>query len=367
MRPVLVAVLVVVACASPQRPPPPPATDEGIAMRLVGWDLMRRRAEANLLTIPLPRIAVREPVGIDPTLQVAVVAVPRVSPHFPTVAMAWPTICERRGALPDDVFAYAMTWCAYARDGHGDLESALVRFTSSTVPGLRAAAIDDLVNVVAEAHDAATAMRVLAKVAAPAGTLEKLAAVYDVLGRSDDEALVRTKLPRPPKPPTDCADLEEALDPFEPRSLEMLRGVARGSTACASAARAIVCRIAAVSPAAPRDASCASTAAPLDERERREAHYLAAYAQWGADWFAVVDHATNAMPEPGAEQVAIAALTASLRSGCTETRLSETRKRAEDLLRVPAHDPRWTPSLASLAAITPKQCEALPRAARTWP
>jgi hypothetical protein len=73
------------------------------------------------------------------------------------------------------------------------------------------------------------------------------------------------------------------------------------------------------------------------------------------------------MPEPGAEQVAIAALSASLRSGCETPRLHEVHERAELLLREPAHEPRWTSSLHSLATITPKICEGLQATARTSP
>ncbi len=369
--PRLIAVLcsLVVACAHPEAANRKPRVDDDLATRLVAWDIVRRRAESNLLTIPLPSIALREAaIGVDGIPQVAVVAVPRLSPHFATVAMAWPTICERRGALTDDVFNYAMAWCRYARDGTGDLERGLAGFMSSTVPGLRAAALADLVNVVADAHDAATAMRVLDKVAAPPGALDKLAAIYSGLGREEDEAVVRTHLPPPPPPQTGCSELNTALETFVPQSLTKIRNVAAGSTNCASLARSLVCRIAVVTEATPIEPMCARAAStPLGERETREAHYLAAYAQWGTDWFAVVDNAVRAMPEPGAEQVAIAALSASLRSGCTPPQLRGVHERADLLLREPAHDARWTTTLQSLATITPKICEGLPVAARTLP
>ena len=369
--PTSIAVLcsLVVACAHPQATNRKPSADNDLATRLVAWDVVRRRAELNLLTIPLPSIALRQgAIADDGIQQVAVVAVLRLSPHFATVAMAWPTICERRGVLPDDVFNYAMAWCRYARDGTGDLDRVLVGLMSSTVPGLRAAALDDLANVVADAHDAATAMRILDKVTPPPGTLDKLATIYSGLGREEDEAVVRTHLPPPPPPQTGCSELNTALETFVPQSLTKIRTVAAGSTNCASLARSLVCRIAVVSEPTPSNPVCARAAStPSDDREIREAHYLAAYAQWGTDWFAVVDHAVKAMPEPGAEQVAIAALSASLRSGCTPSRLREVHERADLLLREPAHEARWTPTLLSLATTTPKICEGLPVAARTSP
>jgi len=159
--------------------------------------------------------------------------------------------------------------------------------------------------------------------------------------------------------------LNAALETFVPQSLTKIRNVAAGSTNCASLARLLVCRIAVVSEPTPNPTCARSASTPRDDQEVREAHYLAAYAQWGTDWFAVVDHAVKAMPEPGAEQVAIAALSASLRSGCTPPRLREVHERADLLLREPSHDARWTPTLQSLATITPKICEGLPVAART--
>ena len=65
------------------------------------------------------------------------------------------------------------------------------------------------------------------------------------------------------------------------------------------------------------------------------------------------------VPEPGAEQVAIAALSASLRTSCEPSRLEEVQQRAKRLLLEPAHDARWTPTLQSLASITPKTCDGL--------
>ncbi len=358
------------ACGAPHTRLREPGGHDELATQLVAWDVVRRRAQASLLTIPLPRIALREAPTSDAGAGVALhtVAVPRLWPRFAPVMMAWPTICDRRGALHDDVFGYAMAWCRHARQGDRDLERVLVGLVASTVPGLRAAALDDLVNVVADAHDAASAMRILARVSPPPGTLEKLAAIYTGLGREDDADVVRTHLPPPPPAPppqTGCAELTLALETFVPQSLPKIRSVAAGSSSCAPLARSIVCRIA-VSAATPLDPMCgrAGTTAPRDDRE---AHYLAAYARWGTDWFAVVDHAVKAMPEPGAEQVAISALAASLRSGCEPDRLDGVRARANLLLREPAHDARWTPTLRSLAGITPKACAGLPVSARTSP
>lgn len=358
------------ACAHPAAANHTPRIDDQLAMQLVTWDVVRRHAESSLLTIPLPSIAVREgPMLDDGVTSVTVVAVPRLSPHFATVSVTWPTICERRGELLADVFNYAMAWCRYVREGKGDLEQVLTGFMTSTVPGLPAAALADLVNVVAESHDAATAMRILDKVTPPPGTLDRLAATYGALGREEDEAVVRTHVPAPPPPPTACAELSAALEAFVPKSLDAIRSVAAGSTRCAALARSLVCRIAAVSAPALVDPMCARPGASTlrDEGELREAHYLAAYAHWGTDWFAVADHAVKAMPEPGAEQVAIAALSASLRSSCETSRLREVHERADLLLREPAHDARWTPTLQSLATITPKTCNGLQATARTAP
>jgi hypothetical protein len=282
--------------------------------------------------------------------------------------MAWPTICERRGALPDDVFNYAMAWCRYARDGKGDLEAVLAGLASTTVPGLRDAALVDLINVVADAHDAATSIRILEKVTPASDTLEKLAAVYGALGRADDASVVRNRLPPAPTPTKqrDCSELNAALQDFVPESVKTLREVAVGSTQCALIARSFVCRIAAVSGTAPDDIACENraTAAAPSEGNVREANYLAAYTYWGTDWSAVVDHAVKAMPEPGAEQVAIAALSASLRSNCEPSRLEEVKQQAQRLLGEPSHEARWTQTLQSFASITPKVCNGL-RTARS--
>ncbi len=370
LTPIAVLCSVIVACAHPSAPHTKVGVDDKLATQLVAWDVVRRRAESNLLTIPLPSIAVHQVSTVDDRFQpVAVVPVPRQSPHFATVAMQWPTICERRGVLPDDVFDYAMAWCRHVRDGTGDLESLLTRFMSSSVPGLRAAALVDLVNVVADAHDATTAMYILGKVTPPPGALDALAAIYSALGREDDEAVVRAHLPPAPPLNAGCSELAAALETFVPQSVSTIHSVATGSTSCASLARSLVCRMAAVSEPTPHDPMCARTITTMlrDEREVREAHYLAAYAYWGTDWVAVVDHAVKAIPEPGAEQVAIAALFASLRSGCGLPRLREVQERAELLLREPAHDARWTPALRTLATISAEACDGLRATARSTP
>lgn len=124
----ITVLLSVIACAHPQTSSRKLSVDGELATQLVAWDTVRRRAESNLLTIPLPSIALRESPTVNDGFQaVTVVALPRLSPHFSTVTTSWPTICERRGVLPDDVFNYAMAWCQYARDGKGDLEHVIAR------------------------------------------------------------------------------------------------------------------------------------------------------------------------------------------------------------------------------------------------
>jgi len=239
----------------------------------------------------------------------------------------------------------------------------------SSEPGLPAAALADLIDVVAEAHEAATATSILDRVKPPAGTLDKLAAIYASLGREDDENVVRSRLPPQPQPLPGCPELSAALETFVPQSVTVIRSVATGASKCCALARSVVCRIEAVSDAMPHDAMCADASMRTlrDDGDVREAHYLAAYAYWSVDWFAVVEHAVKAMPEPGAEQVAIAALSASLRSGCETERLRGVHERAELLLREPAHDARWTATLKSLATVTPKTCDGLQAATRRTP
>jgi hypothetical protein len=317
--------------------------------------------------MPLPSIAVREGrLPGDGAGSMTLVTIPRLSPHLAKVSLEWPTICKERGVLSEDVFNYAMAWCQYTRDRKVDLEHALIVFMSSSEPGLPAAAVADLIDVVAEAHDAATSMSILDRAKAPPGSLEKLAAIYASLGREDDERVIRSRLPAPPPPQTGCSELDAALETFVPQSVTTIRNVAAGTSNCAALARSLVCRIQAVSEALPRDQMCAATSVdvPQNESAVREAHYLAAYAHWNTDWFAAVEHATRAMPEPGAEQVAVAALSASLRTNCEPERLREVNERAELLLRDPAHDAHWTATLKSLATITPKTCRGLQAAPR---
>jgi hypothetical protein len=349
-----------VACAHPRPSSRPSDVHDALGTQLVAWDVVRRHAEVKLVTISLPSIALHEGPSVDDgSPMVTMVELARLSPHFSAVVATWPTICERRGALPNDVFDYAMAWCQFARDGKGDLESILIRLMSSTVLGLRTAALDDLLNVIADAHDAATAIRILAKTTAPADALYKLAALYSSLGREDDADAVRTHLPPPPPSQTGCKQLNDALETFVPSSLATIRVVAAGSSNCAALARSLVCRIASVSNVFGDTGCTAPSGLPVGERQLREAHYLAAYAEWGGDWTAVIEHAEKAMPEPGAEQVAIAALSSSVRSGCAPAGLREVHEHAETLLRDPSHDARWSPTLRAFAALTPKNCEGL--------
>lgn len=328
----MLVMVLAAACTPPRR-----MTDDDLATRLVAWDIARRRADARMRDVPLPSIALRVPgigVAVD---DVVIVAIPRRSPHFAAVARAWPAICERRGALPDDVLEYTLAWCR--RD---DLERALLGFTASTVPGLRAAAIDDLVELLAETHDAATALHVIDRIGA-GHAIARLAALYEAFERDDEAALVRRRLPPVPAPDAGCAELAAALATLTPGSIATIRGVAVGSTACAAAARTLACRIAAAAPELPHDPVC-----ELPAVADREAHYLAAYAHWSSDWRAVVAHARAAMPEPGAEQVAIAALWRAARANDPPI-LDEVRALATTLSRDPAHDPRWTATLAEFA------------------
>src|SRR5436190_19180036 len=101
MRCVVAAAVVCAACghAGLHRP----GVDPALANELVAWDGVRMHAEARLLAVPLPAITVREPAGATAAVAVTI-AIPRVAPHLPSVAVEWPTICERRGVLADDVF-----------------------------------------------------------------------------------------------------------------------------------------------------------------------------------------------------------------------------------------------------------------------
>lgn len=355
----MIAVGVLAGCARPS--PVPRAADDRAVLgaQLAGWHEVRRRAEVGLLTVSLPAIALREPItAVDVP---RFVAVPLRTPRFTAVQMAWPAICERRGVLAQDVFDYAMSWCTYARTGGGDLEAVLARLAGSSVPGLREAAISDLAGVLAEDHEGPEALNILGKLGAPEGALEQLAAAYSVLGHAEDEALVRARLPVPVRPPTGCEDLGPALETFVPASLDRVRTVAASRSQCAPMARTILCRAAQVTAVGPKDPTCP----PLrDQAEIREGHYLAAYAAWDKDWFAAVDHARAAMPEPGAEQVALAALSAALRLSCEDARLAAVRARARALLDHPGHEPRWTSHLEAMAAVTPNACAQVSRAGR---
>jgi hypothetical protein len=73
VRPALASLVVVLTmafgCAHHPAPDTTEASNAKLATQLVAWDVARRSAEAKLLTVPLPGIAVREePIPDDPTL-----------------------------------------------------------------------------------------------------------------------------------------------------------------------------------------------------------------------------------------------------------------------------------------------------------
>lgn len=165
-----------------------------------------------------------------------------------------------------------------------------------------------------------------------ARTLERFAAVpaLRTAVQSDLES-VRESEPAP------CDELERALDDFRPESFIHVERLARVNDHCGRAARDLLTSV---------------------EHPDEPAEYvLAAYRTWGESFQRAFEHARRAMPTPGAEQVAVAALSGLLERDCTH--LDEIRVRAQQLLGAAEHDARWTPHLEAMASVTPEICGAL--------
>ncbi len=134
--------------------------------------------------------------------------------------------------------------------------------------------------------------------------------------------------------PTPCDELERALEDFRPESFIHVERLASVNGHCGRAARDLLTSV--------------------EHPDEPTEYVLAAYRVWHQSFQIAFEHARQAMPTPGAEQVAVAALSGLLERDCTQ--LDEIHVRAKQLLDAADHDPQWTPHLAALASVTPETC-----------
>jgi len=160
-------------------------------------------------------------------------------------------------------------------------------------------------------------------------TLERFAAVpaLQAAVQSDLESVLESE-------PAPCDELERVLDDFHPESFIHVEQLASVNDHCGRAARDLLTSV--------------------EEPDEPAEHVLAAYRTWGESLQRAFEHALRAMPTPGAEQVAVAALSGLLELDCTH--LDDIHVRAKQLLDAADHDAHWTPHLEALASVTPEMC-----------
>jgi len=373
MRGVVVAVLAVGACRA--KPPEPLARE--VEIEPVGE--LPRPPEPVL--VPRPEIDVSHLVP-DPTHELrwplSMASHPELEPQFEIAAalaepgVGWLDLCRlgahnrHLGKDKRDHVAYLRGWCSV---GKQDLDGALahlVPLTSSVVLGLAPAVRADFANILVSSGDAHDASRLLSKHRIhDVGVLDTLAASYAELGKLDDayainehaianddlrnlanrcRRLTRRIVLRPPPKQLKAVDLPNAG----------LFDVPTGADAtCTRLEHELECWLDPVS-------ACGHYHVDQQLDVAKSGSLVAAYFGWprgvAGDWWLTVNNALFARPHPGADRLAVAAMTNALRATpCASRNVTKIRILAKDL-RTEPHDPAIDADLTRLIDESQGQC-----------
>ena len=220
----------------------------------------------------------------------------------------------------------------------------------ATTPGLADAAADDLPGLVAHtSRSPAAAFQLVVDAGVPdALAVELLGDAYFALGREADARAIAHRGSGSTR--FGCTiDLRDALAHVDPGLGKRLDEVAHGP--CAEAAETMRCQL-----ELSRVVACASV--PPNPPAKLAAALAGWFAPTEVGWQAAADRAVAAMPLPGAEAVAVAALANALVVDCATRGVAAVAATATALRARPDHDPKLDPHLAILAHATSFACRA---------
>jgi hypothetical protein len=355
MRVLAVAVLLVGCGSRPPRAQPPADDDEDPAPEPTQKRDPHRGRHGEPRVDPPPfRL-----IGLSRRPTWPLTQPPSLEPHF-RVASPWTAACDKRGRLPDDTLAYLEAWCRFRKEPRFDLAYALLALRGSKVPNLADAVRRDIANRLADDHDAAGALawgRI-------DEFLDTLLAVYIDLGRFDDANVIAAEIRKGTGRSCGREVAKLVFDFQAPRAvftmqLANMHGIA---TPCGQRLIHLSCLISnAHGVAGGDDEFRAQCTGVLDADELAAARAVAARIRWAqlrdpAEFLDVADLAISALHVPDAEELALAALEATLLFSCDAVpavQLAAARiQRADDAQQ--RHDTRR----ARLIAMTPERCEA---------
>jgi hypothetical protein len=306
---------------------------------------------------PPLRILVPAPSGLAWPLTLP----PTLEPNYRHVHFPWPSVCDQRGVMPDDVLAYTEAWCAYAANGLFDLARALAPLRSSRVPMLHDAIVLDLANLAADGHGPDL-------VPWDAELQEVIIAIQIELGHLDDATETATSFLRYGRgAPQSCtADLLRWTFQFDPAAIDRLPEQVRrhGMSSCGAQFRKLACIIWRATERLPMP-ECAAVI--LHEEDLSIGRAVRARMSWSelrtADELVhIAALAASGLQLPDAEPLAIRALERALAGSCAKLDLAH-----EVVARIdadPRKQERFEPARARLRTMTPQSCAELTRRGR---
>jgi len=286
--------------------------------------------------------------GLPPPLSRA----PALAPAL-QVPPYWPTVCDRRGRVDDDVLEYIIAWCT-ARSGRLDvLADNLERIRHSARRDLREAVAEDLANLAVEG----TAVELEPRV------IDYLAAihVFNDAPRAALEVLEPKRWPRPP--PESCERTElRLLAAFDRVTFD--RFAAFRGRPCTRDAELLLCAgeraLRSAKDVAEQDSvggMCGGRA--MTDVEIARVRLGEAYWRWRFEepqtWSPAIRAAVDAMGDvPGSEELAVSILELVADSKCKPQLDGDAKADIKLVSSSPAHDARYDSRLAQIAArITP--------------
>jgi len=330
-----VALVIAAGCARPAPRPRPHAEPTNTVVQPGPPPRPRPPFSVTFLLAALPPPLTRAP-ALAPALQV---------PPY------WPTVCDRRGRVDDEVLEYIIAWCA-ARSGRLDeLAGNLDRIRHSANHDLREAVAEDLANLALEGTPVDMEPRVVDYLAA--------IHVFRDAPRAALEVLEPKRWP-PPRPESCQRTLLRILVAFDRATFERLASF-RGQP-CTRDAELLLC-------AGDRALQSANAVAEQDsvggmcggrvmtDAEIARVRLVEAYWRWRADepatWAPIVTAAIDAMTDvPGSEELAVT-IVEDESALCKPAMHDDARALARLVSMAPGHDARFDARIARVVGHEP--------------
>jgi hypothetical protein len=270
----------------------------------------------------------------------------------------WPTVCDRRGRVDDEVLEYIIAWCT-ARNGRLDvLADALARIRHSGNRDLREAISEDLANLALEGIAVEMEPRVVDYLAAIHVFRDAPRAALDVLEPKTRTPNIDPAFTRPAPRPENCErSLLRVLVAFDRATFERLASF-RGQP-CTRDAELLLC-------AGDRALRSAKEVAEQDsiggmcggrvmtDVDITRVRLVETYWRWRLDepatWLAVTRAAIDTFGDvPGSEELAVSMLEDAAGARCKPEVVREANADVKLVSSSPTHDKRYDDRLTQIA------------------